>query len=227
MSLHDGHRARLKKRFLEYGAEGIDDVNLLELLLFFALPRVDTNETAHELLDRFGTIDGVLEASADELRATPGVGESATVLLKLIPTLAKRYLAAKNSIGSILASTEDAGDFLLPRFLGERDETVLLVCMDTKMKVVSCRKIASGDVSVAHLSIRKVVEQALAQNAPYVILAHNHIGGFALPSVEDVNATLQLRDALSLVGVTLIDHIVVSGDDFVSMKDDGSLAPDE
>ena len=227
MSLHDGHRARLKKRFLEYGAEGIDDVNLLELLLFFALPRVDTNETAHELLDRFGTIDGVLEASADELRATPGVGESATVLLKLIPTLAKRYLAAKNSIGSILASTEDAGDFLLPRFLGERDETVLLVCMDTKMKVVSCRKIASGDVSVAHLSIRKVVEQALAQNAPYVILAHNHIGGFALPSVEDVNATLQLRDALSLVGVTLIDHIVVSGADFVSMKDDGSLAPDE
>ncbi len=227
MSLHDGHRARLKKRFLEYGAEGIDDVNLLELLLFFALPRVDTNETAHELLDRFGSIDGVLEASADELRATPGVGESATVLLKLIPTLAKRYLAAKNSIGSILASTEDAGDFLLPRFLGERDETVLLVCMDTKMKVVSCRKIASGDVSVAHLSIRKVVEQALAQNAPYVILAHNHIGGFALPSVEDVNATLQLRDALSLVGVTLIDHIVVSGDDFVSMKDDGSLAPDE
>ncbi len=227
MSLHDGHRARLKKRFLEYGAEGIDDVNLLELLLFFALPRVDTNETAHELLARFGTIDGVLEASADELRATPGVGESATVLLKLIPTLAKRYLAAKNSIGSILASTEDAGDFLLPRFLGERDETVLLVCMDTKMKVVSCRKIASGDVSVAHLSIRKVVEQALAQNAPYVILAHNHIGGFALPSVEDVNATLQLRDALSLVGVTLIDHIVVSGDDFVSMKDDGSLAPDE
>ena len=227
MSLHDGHRARLKKRFLEYGAEGIDDVNLLELLLFFALPRVDTNETAHELLARFGTIDGVLEASADELLATPGVGESATVLLKLIPTLAKRYLAAKNSIGSILASTEDAGDFLLPRFLGERDETVLLVCMDTKMKVVSCRKIASGDVSVAHLSIRKVVEQALAQNAPYVILAHNHIGGFALPSVEDVNATLQLRDALSLVGVTLIDHIVVSGDDFVSMKDDGSLAPDE
>lgn len=227
MSLHDGHRARLKKRFLEYGAEGIDDVNLLELLLFFALPRVDTNETAHELLARFGTIDGVLEASADELLATPGVGENAAVLLKLIPTLAKRYLAAKNSIGSILASTEDAGDFLLPRFLGERDETVLLVCMDTKMKVVSCRKIASGDVSVAHLSIRKVVEQALAQNAPYVILAHNHIGGFALPSVEDVNATLQLRDALSLVGVTLIDHIVVSGDDFVSMKDDGSLAPDE
>ena len=227
MSLHDGHRARLKKRFLEYGAEGIDDVNLLELLLFFALPRVDTNETAHELLDRFGTIDGVLEASADELLATPGVGENAAVLLKLIPTLAKRYLAAKNSIGSILASTEDAGFFLLPRFLGERDETVLLVCMDTKMKVVSCRKIASGDVSVAHLSIRKVVEQALAQNAPYVILAHNHIGGFALPSVEDVNATLQLRDALSLVGVTLIDHIVVSGDDFVSMKDDGSLAPDE
>ena len=99
MSLHDGHRARLKKRFLEYGAEGIDDVNLLELLLFFALPRVDTNETAHELLARFGTIDGVLEASADELLATPGVGENAAVLLKLIPTLEKLYLAAKNSSG--------------------------------------------------------------------------------------------------------------------------------
>ncbi len=223
MGLHDGHRARLKKRFLEYGAAGLDDHNLLELLLFFALPRVDTNRTAHELMNHFGSIDGVFDASADELRTTPGVGENAAVLLKLIPALAQRYLSSKNSVGSVLASTEDAGRFLLPRFIGERDETVLLVCMDTKMKAVSCRKIASGDVSTAHLSIRKVVEQALAQNAPYVLLAHNHVSGLALPSAEDVATTQSLQDALLLVGITLVDHIVVAGDDFVSLRDNGVL----
>lgn len=223
MSVHDGHRQRMKKRFLEYGADGFDDHNLLELLLFFALPRVDTNRTAHELLERFGSIDAVLEATGDELMASPGVGENAAVLLKLVPALARRYLTAKNSVGSVLASTEDAGRFLLPRFLGRRDETVLLVCLDTKMKAVSCRPIASGDVSAAHISVRKVVEQALAQNAPFVLLAHNHVNGLALPSAEDVATTRRLQEALALVGVTLVDHIVVAGDDFVSLKENGVL----
>ena len=148
---------------------------------------------------------------------------NAAVLLKLVPALARRYLTAKNSVGSILASTEDAGRFLLPRFLGRRDETVLLVCLDTKMKAVSCRPIASGDVSAAHISVRKVVEQALAQNAPFVLLAHNHVNGLALPSAEDVATTRRLQEALALVGVTLVDHIVVAGDDFVSLKENGVL----
>lgn len=213
----------MKKRFLEHGADSFDDHHLLEMLLFFALPRVNTNLLAHGLLERFGGIDAVLDASPDELKAVPGMGENATALLKLIPALGQRYLSAKNSVGTILSNTEDAGKFLLPRFVGRRDETVLLVCLDTKMKAVSCRMVASGDVSAAHISVRKVVEQALAQNAPFVLLAHNHVNGLALPSSEDVTTTKHLEEALALVGVTLLDHIIVAGDDFVSLRENGVL----
>ncbi len=226
MEGHNGHRARMKKRFLEHGSDSFDDHHLLEMLLFFALPRVNTNLLAHDLLDRFGSIEGVLDAAPDELMSVPGMGEHAAALVKLIPALGRRYLAAKNSVGSILATTEDAGQFLIPRFLGRRDETVMLVCLDTKMKAVSCRMIASGDVSAAHISVRKVVEQALAQNAPYVLLGHNHVNGLALPSSEDVATTQRLQEALSLVGVTLLDHIIVAGDDFVSLKENGVLGAD-
>lgn len=223
MDGHKGHRQRMKTRFLEHGADSLDDHQLLELLLFFALPRVDTNPLAHELLERFGSIDAVLDASPDELKSVSGLGGNAAALLKLIPAVGRRYLTAKNSVGSILASTEEAGRFLLPRFLGRRDETVMLVCLDTKMKAVSCRTIASGDVSAAHISVRKVVEQALAQNAPFVLLAHNHVNGLALPSAEDVATTRRLEEALALVGVTLVDHIIVAGDDFVSLRENGVL----
>lgn len=223
MQAHKGHRERMKKRFLEHGADSFDDHHLLEMLLYFALPRVDTNLLAHDLLERFGSIDGVLDAVPEELMTVPGVGEHATTLIKLIPALGRRYLSSKNSIGTVLATTEAVGKFLLPRFLGRRDETVLLLCLDGKMKAVSCRVVASGDVSAAHISVRKVVEQALAQNVPYVLLAHNHVNGLALPSSEDVTTTKQLEAALALVGVTLIDHIIVAGDDFVSLKDNGVL----
>lgn len=223
MEGHNGHRSRMKKHFLEHGADNFEDHHLLEMLLFFALPRVDTNLLAHNLLEYFGTIDGVLDASPDELTSIPGVGQHAAALIKLIPALGQRYILSKNNVGTILATTEDAGRFLMPRFLGRRDETVQLVCLDSKMKVVSCRLIASGDVTAAHISVRKVVETALAQNAPYVLLAHNHVNGLALPSSEDVITTNRLEEALALVGITLLDHIVVAGDDFVSLKDNGTL----
>lgn len=223
MSDHKGHRERMKKRFLEHGAEGLEDHNLLEILLFFALPRVDTNLLAHDLLEYFGSIDAVMEATPEELMAVAGVGVNVATLIKLIPAIGQRYLASKNAVGSILSNTEDAGHFLLPRFLGRRDETVLLVCLDTKMKAMSCRTVASGDVSTAHISVRKVVELALAQNAPFVMLAHNHVNGLALPSAEDIETTRHLKNALALVGVTLIDHIIVAGDDFVSLKENGVL----
>lgn len=223
MSDHKGHRERMKKRFLEHGAEGLEDHKLLEILLYFALPRVDTNLLAHDLLEHFGSIDAVMEATPEELMSLAGVGENAATLIKLIPAIGQRYLLSKNAVGTVLANTEDAGQFLMPRFLGRRDETVLLVCLDTKMKAVSCRTVASGDVTAAHISVRKVVELALAQNAPFVILAHNHVNGLALPSSEDLATTQHLKNALAMVGVTLLDHIIVAGDDFVSLKENGVL----
>jgi len=227
MNQHQGHRQRMRQRFLTHGLENFDDHSALELLLFYAVPRVNTNGLAHRLLDEFGSLSAVFEAGVEELMRVEGIGENAAALIRLIPAMSGRYQADKNSIGRILASVEDAGRFVLPYFLGHRDERVVLLCLDAKMKLIDCRPIASGDVTTAHVSVRKVAEQAMRFNAPFVILAHNHVGGLALPSEEDVRSTEKMRLALAQLGISLLDHLVVAGDDYVSMQDSGLMGKKE
>ncbi len=223
MGVHDGHRSRMKKRFLRHGLDNFDDHNVLELLLFYAIPRRDTNQLAHRLMETFGSLAGVLEAPVEALTMVEGVGESAATLLRLIPECAQRYLLAKNEVGEILATSEAAGKFFIPRFLGSSTEVVYMACLDAKLKVIDCRPVGSGGMSHAHVEVGAVVGHAILQKASAVILAHNHTSGIALPSREDETATRRLQEALALVGITLVDHIVVAGDDFVSLSDNGFL----
>ncbi len=223
MGEHDGHRARLKKRFLRCGLDGFEDHNVLELLLFYAQPRQDTNVIAHRLMETFGTLDAVFDAAPEELMRVKGVGEGAAVLLRLVPAAARRYRMAREEAGSILINSDAAGRYLIPRFLDSREERVYLVCLDAKLKVLDCRQISSGGTTSAHIDMRRVVQTALNQNASAAILAHNHTSGIALPSPEDITATQNVREALSFIGVSLIDHIIVAGEDFVSLSDDGVL----
>lgn len=221
MNEHSGHRRRMRERFLSHGLDNFDDHNVLELLLFYALPRQDTNRLAHRLMEHFGSLDAVLDATVEELTAVEGVGPGAAVLLKLVPDIGRRYQIRKNEPGRILSDTEAVGRYLVPRFLGQRDEVALLVCLDAKLKVLCCREVGRGDVSSARLNLRRVVETALGQNAAAVILAHNHVSGIALPSSEDLNTTTQVYQLLRQVNVILQDHIIVAGDDFISLRDDG------
>ena len=221
MNEHEGHRRRMRRRFLDHGLENFDDHNVLELLLFYALPRVDTNALAHRLMEHFGSFDAVMDAPAEELMAVEGMGPGAAALVKLVPEAGRRYIMRKNEPGRILSDTEAVGRYLLPRFLGQRDEVALLLCLDAKMKLLCCREIGRGDVGCVPLNLRRLVETALSSNAAAVILAHNHVGGIALPSPEDRAVTAQVRQLLQTVNVTLQDHIIVGGDDFVSLRDDG------
>lgn len=223
MGVHDGHRERMKKRFLEHGLDNFDDHNVLELLLFYVLPRRDVNPIAHALLERFGSLSGAFEATNAELMKVPGIGENAAAFLKLIPQASRRYEISKSSFDGILSSSSKAGRYLTPRFMYERDEVVLLICLDSKRKIISCREMARGSVNSTEVNVRKIAEAALAQNSTGVIISHNHTSGIALPSVEDELTTKKLRDALRMVDVELIDHIIVAGDDFVSMADSGFL----
>lgn len=224
MGLHDGHRGRMKQRFLRHGLANFDDHNVLELLLFYAIPRLDTNVLAHRLMDTFGSLDAVFEADAEALMAVEGIGESAAALIRLVPEATKRYLMAKSETGDILLDAEAAGQYFLPRFLNCRTEMVYLACLDAKMKVLDCRPLSNGSVNAAHVDVRAIVQMALLQNASAVVLAHNHTSGIALPSREDELATIQVQQALKLVGVELLDHIIVAGDDFVSLADNGLLS---
>jgi DNA repair protein RadC len=213
----------MKKRFIEHGLDNFDDINALELLLFYALPRCDTNVTAHRLLDRFGSLSGVLEASADELEKVEGVGESAAVLLRLIPQMSRRYMVESESGGGTINGSAAAGSFFLPRFMFETDEVIYMACLDSVHRVINCTEVGRGVVNSAEVSVRKIVELALRQNAAAVLLAHNHVNGLALPSKEDELTTRQIAAALSMVGITLVDHIIVAGREFVSMADSGIL----
>lgn len=223
MGVHDGHRERMKQRFIGHGLDNFDDHTVLEFLLFYAIPRRDTNELAHRLLERFGSLSAVFEARYEDLLRVEGVGENAAILLRLIPQASRRYQISKNAGERILRTSEDAGRLLVPLYLYAREEIVYLLCLDSKCRLISRRELGRGTLGETEVSIRAIVETALSQNAAAVILSHNHVDGYALPSREDELTTCRIRDALLLVGITLADHIIVCGDDYVSFADSGLL----
>ena len=221
MSIHDGHRARMKRRFLEHGLDSFDDHNVLELLLFYAIPRGDVNPLAHELITRFGSLSAVFDAPLDELMKVPGIGESTALLIKLVPQMSRSYMISRTRSDNILNSTQKAGNYLMQFFYGERDEVVYMACLDAKCKVINCKMIFRGGVNSANISVRKLVENALLYNSTSVIIAHNHTSGIALPSQEDIATTKKIEEALRAVDIILNDHIIVADDDYVSLADNG------
>lgn len=218
MGIHDGHRARLKTEFLSRPSS-FPDHKVLELLLFYANPRADTNPIAHLLMDQFGSLAGVLDANPEDLLKVPGVGEHLVVLLKCVKELSGRYLTARTGVDNIVNSTADAVSMLRPYFFGARRELVCILCLDGKRRALGVRQVGEGSVNAASILIRSIVEAALSLNAVYLILAHNHISGLAIPSSEDRLATAQLGQILEAVGVALADHIVFADDDAVSMRE--------
>ena len=223
MSIHDGHRERMKKRFLGHGLDNFDDINALELLLFYALPRRDTNALAHALLDRFGSLAGVLDASAEDLMSVDGIGENAAALLRLIPALSRRYVVSKTPDTEPVDSPTLAGRYFVPRFLYETDEVVLALLLDARRRPILCREIGRGTVDAAQISTRRLASLCLERRASSVIVAHNHPSGTAMPSAEDEIFTARLGEALSVLGVELSDHIIVAGTDYVSLRESGLM----
>jgi len=220
MGIHDGHREKMRRRFLETGLAGFADHEALELLLFYAIPRRDTNALAHQLLERYGSLETVLAAPVEDLQKVKGMGESAALLLRLVPMLTERS-RRKEDAPVILNSTEKAGNYMLHRFDGKKNEMVYELCLDRKGKLLASKLLTEGDVNGVELNIRNLVGNALMTNASAVILSHNHPSGVALPSSEDFTTTDRVRTALESVGVQLVDHIIVADGDFVSMRDSG------
>ena len=220
--MHEGHRDRVKKRFRQEGLDHFSDIQALELLLFYAIPRCDTNEMAHRLLKRFGSLQGVLQASPEELEQVEGVGKNAALLLHLMADISQR--ARITSLPEkILNSPDRTGAYFMELLTGQKRELLYQVCLDGKGKLLSCRCITKGTVTSSPLQIRQVVENALYSGADSVLLAHNHPSGVALPSDADVLVTHRIQEALAPLGIRLADHIIVADDDYVSMAESGFL----
>ncbi|MBO4938463.1 MAG: DNA repair protein RadC [Oscillospiraceae bacterium] len=226
MSAHDGHRERLRKRFLEEGLDSFQPHEVLELFLFYCLPRGDTNLLGHELIDQFGSLSQVLQAPAEELQKVKGIGSNAAVFLTLIGQL-ERYYETHKPKEIILNTINECGKFLEKRFRNRRNETVMLLCLDAKCRLICCKEVGEGSVNSAAVPIRRIVQMALGVNATSVILAHNHPSGVATPSQEDIQTTRRLALALDAVEVILVDHIIVADYDFVSLRQSGLYHPEE
>lgn len=223
MSIHDGHRQRRREQFLQHGLDSFADHEILELLLFYAIPRQDTNPIAHELINRFGSLEQVLAAPVEELVRISGVGEYAAALLKLVPQVTRRARASSIVRERALDTSERIGAFFVEQFVAERSEIMYQLCLDAKGRMLSCQRISEGDVSSVSLNMRKLVETALRSNAVLVALAHNHPSGVAFPSKEDLVATRMAAEALDTIGIQLVDHIIVADDDFISMRQAGMM----
>lgn len=221
-SIHDGHRLRLKQRFQKEGLDHFSDHQVLELLLFYAIPRGDVNGIAHDLITTFGSLNQVLDASVEDLKKVKGVGDHAATLLALVTHLCRYYQVDSAQRSSLLTSLDACAAYLIPRFFGRSKETVFILCLDAKCKVLCCKEVGEGSVNAASISIREVVQIALSCNATSVVLAHNHPSGVALPSQEDIATTQRLYAALNAVEVHLVDHIVVADGDYVSLLQSGS-----
>ena len=213
----------MKKRFLANGERAFDDYQLLELLLFYSVPQVDTNPIAHRLLERFHSLSAVMEASVEELMTVDGVGEHTAVLIQLLPQFARRYHQDRVKMDSAVNRMEDAGTLLAPYFYGAKRERVYLLSLDARGRVLGCDLLGEGSANFCTLDIRLVTETALRRRARSVLLAHCHVSGLAVPSPEDRIATLQCMDVLDKLQIELLDHLVFADGDYVSMAQSGLL----
>lgn len=226
MSIHKGHRKRIRERFLNADLTTFEDHEVLELLLFYCIPRCDTNEIAHRLVDRFGNFAQVLDAPVSALQQVEGIGENAAVFLSLIRAVSGYYQQKRVDRKMALTTISDYGNFLVPQFSTQRTEEVYLLCLDAKCMILGCHKVGDGSINSTNISIRKVVDLAISSNATSVVLAHNHPSGIAVPSAEDIATTKLIANALIMVDVILNDHIIVADNDFVSMVESNLYSPD-
>lgn len=221
--MHSGHRKRVKNRFLEEGLDAFADHQVLELLLFFSIPQKDTNEIAHDLINKYGSLSGVFEADPKDLATTPGVGENTAALLSLIPSVTRRYFIDRWGARPLLDSTSKAGEYVVSLCAGRTYEVFYVICLDAQCRVIYPALAHEGTINQAPVYPRVIVETALRHKAHSVILAHNHPGGSTNPSRQDIEATQNIKNALNAISISIVDHIIASGGNYTSFAEKGII----
>lgn len=223
--IHGGHRDRLKARFVKDGLDSFEPHQVLELLLFFSIPRRDTNPLAHDLIDTFGSLPAVLEATPADLCKVKGIGKHSATLISLCGKLMARHQQEKRQKRDVFDTTESFVEYLQPLYVNEKREKAILLCLNNRMELLNCSVLSTGTITETDARARDIVELALRYQATNVVLAHNHPAGFANPSSADLSTTRYLAKSLELVDIHLLDHLVFSPTDYISMRDNPQYAP--
>ena len=212
--LHKGHRRRLKKRYIDESGEEFCDHELIELLLFYCIPRKDTNTIAHELYERFGSVSGVANAGIDQLKLVDGIGDNAAVLLDLVMSFAKRIAAEQKVEKKRLDTLKKLVKYAESFMFGATNEQVYLVMMDSTLRVIDTKLIAVGHIDEVKPIIRRVLEFVVLKRASAIALTHNHPNGGIEASSVDVEFTALLQRELEVIGVRFIEHVIVDGNSY-------------
>ena len=207
---HEGHRDRMRSKFEEFGGDVFEPHEMLEMLLYYCIPRRDTNELAHALLDHFnGSVSLIFDASVAELMEVKGISRNAAVLIKMIPTLSRMYEQDIMAPKDVIKTTAQAREYFKKKFYGREYEMFYAAYLDNNMRVLKCDTIAQGTVNTTNIDVGKIIKGAVATRASYVVISHNHPRGLPLPSKEDVRGTKIIFNSLHYLGVKLIDHVIV------------------
>ena len=222
-SLHEGHRQRVKTRYLSEGLDAFADHQILEMLLFYSIPMKDTNELAHKMISEFGSLAILFEADPQDIKKRCGVSESTAILISLIPSLTRRYLKSKWGEKPVLSSSAKAGEYVISLFAGRIYEAFYLICLDSQHRVNSAALVHEGTINEAPVYPRLIVETALRHQANSVVLAHNHPGGTFQASEADIEVTKRIVTALASISIHVNDHIIVCGDRYFSFAENSML----
>lgn len=220
---HREHRKRVKQEFCDHGMTHFPPHKALEMMLFYAISRRDTNPIAHRLIDRFGSLFNALNAPYELLLEVEGIGPEVATYLKALLSFNQYMMVDAYSKINVLETTEQAIDYVRYRFMSDSVECVLLVCLQNNNKVIYSRELARGTLEHVDIVPGDVIKTCLRANAAKAVLAHNHPGGFCNPSQKDKQTTIMLKGLLASVDVELVDHIIVASDGECSMKQLGML----
>lgn len=210
--MHSGHRERMRKRIKENGIESLSDHEILEFLLYHVQARVDTNAAAHRLLDRFGSLDRVLDAEPADLMQVEGIGEKSALFLHSIPGLCRRYHLKKQSDRVRFEDMNSLIEYTRVFFTGVTGENAALFLMDESLALISSRFIAGGSSKEVYVNRQTVLKEALNAGAGKLVLVHSHPSCDPNPSPEDITVTKNLASVLEGAGIELIDHIIICPD---------------
>lgn len=221
--LHAGHRQRVRDRYLSEGLDAFKDHEVLELLLFYCMPKRDTNPVAHAMLREYGSLSGLFEADPRDIERRCGLSIATAILLTLAGPLTRRYLKQRWGDRPILGTSARAGEFAVSLFAGRPYEVFYVICLDAQNRVNHAALVHEGTLNEAPVYPRLIVEAALRHKANSIILSHNHPGGSLLASGPDLDVTRRIRSALTPISIPVVDHIIVAGERYASLAEQGLL----
>jgi len=222
---HYGHRQRKKEQFLKNGIDGLPEHEPLEFLLYYAVPRGDTNPIAHALIKRFGSLDGVLNAEYDDLITVDGVGNNAASLICYAKMFSQLYLK-KQAQAELkkLFNADSLKEFCVSLFIGSKEEEIYCLYLSDDLKLIAHEKICTGKIGEVDIPVRRITRSVLKHNCSRLVITHNHPAGSCLPSRKDVDSTEKMRTMYAELDVELTDHIIVGRDGTASMRECGYMS---